>query len=341
MPLRCTGELLINGVKIGGTFLLRQKLIGCRGVSTFLRFGEYLSQRREQASKSLLIQVSNDGGAEEVRDYLQSRYGRLESLYYYSCSKKSKSSGGSSAVNQVPGNQRDNHWVLAEFSSKQSALECVSNCQHAEGTLPFRSSMLLFQNGVEKSKRLTRKIGTYDEPVISKETLSDQNALPDFKKGKSLSEQLKILENSSKLSEVGIRVRFFVASQLEEGFSNLFPKGCVLPFGSTVSGIGRHSGDLDLVMVPDKREIFPECDSSSSSKPTAEKLLFQSKILTAANSSNARFQAQRVMETMADVIQLFIPGCTHVQRILQARVPILRFWSDFTDLQCDLSMTNS
>jgi len=47
------------------------------------------------------------------------------------------------------------------------------------------------------------------------------------------------------------------------------------------------------------------------------------------------------METVADVIQLFVPGCTQVQRILQARVPILRFWSEYTDLQCDLSMTNS
>ncbi|ODM88280.1 Poly(A) RNA polymerase, mitochondrial [Orchesella cincta] len=47
------------------------------------------------------------------------------------------------------------------------------------------------------------------------------------------------------------------------------------------------------------------------------------------------------METVADIIQLFVPGCAHVQRILQARVPILRFRNEFTDLQCDLSMTNS
>jgi len=59
------------------------------------------------------------------------------------------------------------------------------------------------------------------------------------------------------------------------------------------------------------------------------------------SSGNSRFQVQRVMETVADVIQLFVPGCIQVQRILQARVPILRFWSEFTELQCDLSMTNS
>ena len=60
-----------------------------------------------------------------------------------------------------------------------------------------------------------------------------------------------------------------------------------------------------------------------------------------SGGSNARFQSQRVMETLADIITLFVPGCSQVQRILQARIPILRFWSDFTSMQCDLSMTNA
>lgn len=67
-----------------------------------------------------------------------------------------------------------------------------------------------------------------------------------------LNQQLGILEKSLRLSDLGIRLRFLIAHQLEFTLQSLFPQGCVLPFGSTVSGIGRQSGDLDLVLLPDK-----------------------------------------------------------------------------------------
>ncbi|CAL8120410.1 unnamed protein product [Orchesella dallaii] len=328
---------------------MMRKQLNCGGIRTitsFTRFNEYLSSRRQQASKSLLIQVTNLNSAQEVRTYLQSNFGPLQALYHYSIPKKGKGTSVPSPVSsQTSG---DYHWLLAEFADRQAALECLSKCRHADGTLPFNSSMCWYRQSKPSKKQKHRKShdenGDDDEfPQIFSERLEGQTSPPDYRKGKTLSEQLIILENSTKLSELGIRVRFFVASQLEQAFVNLFPRGCVLPFGSTVSGIGRQSGDLDLVLVPDSSEILAETDEHNielSGDRTEDRLYYQSKLFT-ANSSNARFQAQRVMETMADVIQLFVPGCTHIQRILQARVPILRFWSEFTDLQCDLSMTNS
>lgn len=46
------------------------------------------------------------------------------------------------------------------------------------------------------------------------------------------------------------------------------------------------------------------------------------------------------MEAIGDILQLFLPGCSQVRRILQARVPILKYNQQFTDVECDLSMTN-
>ncbi|ODM92369.1 Poly(A) RNA polymerase, mitochondrial [Orchesella cincta] len=323
---------------------------GIRTITTFTRFHEYLSIRRQQAVKSLLIQVTNLNSAQEVRTYLQSNFGPLQALYHYSIPKKGKGASVPSPVSsQTSG---DYHWLLAEFEDPQSARECIAKCRHADGTLPFNSSMCWYRQPKSSKKQRRQKVddgvAAEDEfPEIFSERLEGQTSPPDYRKVKTLSEQLKVLEASSKLSELGIRARFFVASQLELAFANLFPRGCVLPFGSTVSGIGRQSGDLDLVLVPDSSEIFTETDANNNAELLGGgkegddgRLYYQSKLFT-ANSSNARFQAQRVMETMADVIQLFVPGCTHVQRILQARVPILRFWSEFTDLQCDLSMTNA
>jgi poly(A) RNA polymerase len=47
------------------------------------------------------------------------------------------------------------------------------------------------------------------------------------------------------------------------------------------------------------------------------------------------------MELLGDVMGFFIPGLSQVHKILGARVPIIRFVSEFTGLHCDLSMSSS
>lgn len=46
------------------------------------------------------------------------------------------------------------------------------------------------------------------------------------------------------------------------------------------------------------------------------------------------------MEYIADTMDKFMPGITHVRRILGARVPIIKFDQLLTGTECDLSMTN-
>lgn len=59
-----------------------------------------------------------------------------------------------------------------------------------------------------------------------------------------------------------------------------------------------------------------------------------------ASSGSERSTAQRHMEAIGDLLQLFLPGCSQVRRILQARVPIIKYHQQFTDVECDLSMSN-
>lgn len=56
---------------------------------------------------------------------------------------------------------------------------------------------------------------------------------------------------------------------------------------------------------------------------------------------NKRTSVQRQMEVVADLIQLLLPGCSHVRKILQARVPIVKFNQDLTFIECDLSTDNT
>lgn len=49
---------------------------------------------------------------------------------------------------------------------------------------------------------------------------------------------------------------------------------------------------------------------------------------------------QKYMESLSDMVSLFLPGCAQVRRILQARIPIIKFHQQLTDIECDLSMSN-
>lgn len=56
------------------------------------------------------------------------------------------------------------------------------------------------------------------------------------------------LHNLTKLNEVGTRLRFLTAKQVEEALTGMFPEASVMPFGSSVNGCGKMGCDLDLVL---------------------------------------------------------------------------------------------
>lgn len=65
---------------------------------------------------------------------------------------------------------------------------------------------------------------------------------------------MKILYDLTKLDEVGNRLRYLMAQQIESTLSGLFPKVIALPFGSSVNGYGKIGCDLDLVLRLNEHE---------------------------------------------------------------------------------------
>lgn len=63
-----------------------------------------------------------------------------------------------------------------------------------------------------------------------------------------VSQQVQLLHSSTRLGELGSRLRFLTARQLEMALAGMFPQVRALPFGSSVNGFGRAGCDLDLVM---------------------------------------------------------------------------------------------
>lgn len=64
-----------------------------------------------------------------------------------------------------------------------------------------------------------------------------------------------LLHGVWQLDEVGVRMRFLTAHQLERSFVGFFPHIAVLPFGSSVNGFGKRGCDLDLVLKLEKEPL--------------------------------------------------------------------------------------
>ena len=67
---------------------------------------------------------------------------------------------------------------------------------------------------------------------------------------------MKVLYELTKLDELGIRLRFLTARQIESSLSGLFPYCKALPFGSTVNSYGKTNCDLDLVLLYDDSQVI-------------------------------------------------------------------------------------
>lgn len=71
-----------------------------------------------------------------------------------------------------------------------------------------------------------------------------------------ISDQISTLYNSTKLSDVGTRLRFLTGMQIENCLSGMFPHSNVYPFGSSVNGFGKMNCDLDLVLNLSPKKVI-------------------------------------------------------------------------------------
>jgi poly(A) RNA polymerase len=116
-----------------------------------------------------------------------------------------------------------------------------------------------------------------------------------------ISEQITILNDQTRLSEIGHRLRWITCIQIEQMLSRLFPSLQVLPFGSFVNGSARNGCDLDMAISLDGN-YGAEIEALQSP------LIFQAKAVV----DNNRFQTQKHLEIFADLVQNYATGCIQV-----------------------------
>lgn len=292
-------------------------------------YEEFIGSRHQQAQRSIVVQVSSEKSYTELYNYC-SRYGRIVKAQHY-CVQ----------------HEDELHYMLLEFASAGEATAAIdsssfnaelSGSSSSTGGIPVRSPFLWFRAaaaGRRSQAKLAAAAGKAPQlAAIDGTRPLAQDSLQRLLRGaESIEQQLLLLYEHTRLNDLGIRMRFLAALQVQQAISGMFPDALAQPFGSSVNGFGKMGCDLDLILRFDG-ETSPAIAAATSQEPS--RLIYHTK----ENLSNGRSQTQRQMECFGDLLHLFLPGVCHVRRILQARVPIIKYHHEHLDLEVDLSMSN-
>uniref|UniRef100_A0A336N5X3 CSON007153 protein n=1 Tax=Culicoides sonorensis TaxID=179676 RepID=A0A336N5X3_CULSO len=277
-----------------------------------VNFDLMIQQRQAEARRSVLVQVSSEKSFDELQKYC-GQIADIKSAHHYSVAED------------------DSNFILLEFEKDEGAdavLDASVFNQDVRG-IPTRSQFMWFKTGPKV--KLVRDEGKRQKDcqlnvINGNLQVRDDEIAEWLTSAESLKDQMNIVFQSTKLSDLGIRLRFLAAQQAQNSIVGMFPNAYAHPFGSSVNGFGKEGCDLDLILRLEKEEV----------ETRESRLVFHTK----ANLNNGRTQAQRYMESVGDILQLFLPGVNNVRRILQARVPIIKYNHEYLDLEVDLSMSN-
>lgn len=216
-------------------------------------------------------------------------------------------------------NRRSKLQVLAEFVHEESVQELLldSSIKYATEGFPCHSRCLRFENCGKQGNP------TVAPGEVTELSLGITNSVN--KQTSSISEMMKELYEKEKMSELSIRLRFLSSVLLQEILKGMFPYCVAFPFGSSANGFGKDSSDLDLML-----RLFPE--QFSRNPEVYLKIRYV--------KGNSRALQRYAVHVVGDILHTFAPGVYNVQRILNARMPIVKYEHHHLNLECDVSVNN-
>ncbi|XP_057587811.1 poly(A) RNA polymerase, mitochondrial isoform X2 [Hippopotamus amphibius kiboko] len=272
------------------------------------RFSEVQKERREQAQRTVLIHCPNKISEKKLLKHL-SQHGPINSHFFY---------------------ESFGLYAVVEFSQKESiaSLQNVTRTPSlgTEAAIPFRSRYfnLKLKNPVNQtSEQSSIQCSNQSSPSSKKlfESLCCAGSVDD---------QLNTLLKESQLTEENTKLRYLTCSLIEDVAAAYFPDCAVRPFGSSVNSFGKLGCDLDMFLDLD------EIGKISAHKASGNFLVeFQVK-----NVPSERIATQKILSVIGECLDHFGPGCVGIQKILNARCPLVRFSHQASGFQCDLTANN-
>ncbi|XP_037746852.1 poly(A) RNA polymerase, mitochondrial isoform X1 [Chelonia mydas] len=310
---RAPGRPRLSPVRLSSTGAAAQRAPGREDADSKVSsrkktFPEVQAERLEQAQRTVLINCPAKISEKKFLKYL-SHHGKINSHYFYE-------SYGTYAV--------------VEFSEKDSiaSLQDITRTPgiEEECAVPFKSRLFT----------LTLKnpsIQAADQAPVhchKQSTILVNDLVQKLCSADSVSNQLYTLMDEYQLTEENTKLRFLACSLIQEIACAYFPECTVKPFGSSVNTFGKLGCDLDMFLDLDEIERSP-----TRTKTGPFYMEYQMKRVP-----SQRIASQRILSVIGEGIDNFGPGCVGVQKILNARCPLVRFSHQPTGFQCDLTTNN-
>ncbi|XP_046921532.1 poly(A) RNA polymerase, mitochondrial [Lynx rufus] len=281
---------------------------GSEGRTPKKTFSEVQKERREQAQRTVLIHCPNKISVKKFLKYL-SQHGPINNHFFY---------------------ESFGLYAVVEFCQKESVTSLQNGTRTpsmgTEAAIPFRSRVfnLKTKNPSNPTSEQSRVQCSIHAPPSSKKLLE----LLCY--AESIDDQLNTLLKELQLTEENTKLRYLTCSLIEDIAAAYFLDCTVRPFGSSVNSFGKLGCDLDMFLDLDEIGKF------SANKTSGNFLMeFQVK-----NVPSERIATQKILSVIGECLDHFGPGCVGVQKILNARCPLVRFSHQASGFQCDLTTNN-
>lgn len=275
-------------------------------------FEQMLTFRQRQASKSILVKIHSFECIGELEKFCQ-RYVSIQNMFPYTT-------------------MNDQNFVLMELDSENQVehLREIAQYKSQEECIYLMTPLFLYTLKeiayIDKKKPPSLSGHPY-----SKFKIPNLNEIrKQLQQKASVSDQMMLLCSLLQCTDLNIRLRFHTAAQISYFLSRIFFNLSVIPFGSSVNGFGQTGCDLDLLCKVETSK------SAKNEKNMKTRFLY----LTPSMFVTDRSDQKEFLETVASLMKTCMPGFTNVKKILEARVPIIKFYNMNTNMQCDLSSTN-
>ncbi|KAL8570165.1 hypothetical protein ACOMHN_030961 [Nucella lapillus] len=277
-----------------------------------------MDERREQACRSVLVRVPA-ASPDSVCDSLQAM-GAIHRAF-------SLQHGKDYLLVEFERRQTvekmlQHDYLLVEFERRQTVEKLLQHVSYFPDTcqLPIQSRLLYAMNNGQVQRHRPGK------PVVPETVVSTELTAEDYIAADSVSDQMKALHNTRHLSDIGSRLRFFVCSLVEDLIRTSMPFCLLEPFGSSSNGFGWDGCDLDMMV--------------NLSPPESRSAAKRFRFLTKRGSDEERVFGQQCLDVMGEMIRGLMPSTRSVNKVLNARVPIVKFNHEATGLDCDLTYVN-
>lgn len=150
----------------------------------------------------------------------------------------------------------DSQFILVEYSNEAEARKAIADSTFPDADEICASSPFLWfraapnRNAGKGSNKANGKLLVTDgcRPINYNEVNSVVAG------AENLANQMTILHKMTTLNDLGVRMRFLAARQIEDSMAGVFPDVRAHIFGSTVNGYGRMGSDLDMVVTLNSTE---------------------------------------------------------------------------------------